>query len=189
MIDAALLLLRVVGGGLLAGHGAQKLFGLFGGHGLQGTAGMLHGMGVRPGHRWAPIAGLAETAGGALTVAGLASPLGSISVLSSMGVAIGRAHWGRPIWVTEGGAELPLTNVALFGALALAGPGRWSLDRALGIRVPWPVTAAAASGAAAGLALAMGWQPMPRRPGADRRPAADGEVELAGRPAEAGAPA
>ena len=34
-----LLLLRVVVGGTMFSHGAQKLFGCFGGHGLRGTAG------------------------------------------------------------------------------------------------------------------------------------------------------
>lgn len=36
-MDVGLLLLRVVLGLLLAGHGAQKLFGLFGGHGLNSS--------------------------------------------------------------------------------------------------------------------------------------------------------
>jgi len=38
-MDLALLLLRIVVGVLVAGHGAQKLFGWFGGHGLAGFAG------------------------------------------------------------------------------------------------------------------------------------------------------
>ena len=38
-MDLGLLLLRLVIGGLLVGHGAQKLFGAFGGHGLEGTGG------------------------------------------------------------------------------------------------------------------------------------------------------
>ncbi len=46
MIDLALLVLRLVTGLLLAGHGAQKLFGWFGG-GLQGTAGRLESVGLR----------------------------------------------------------------------------------------------------------------------------------------------
>src|SRR2546421_13027573 len=41
MVDFALLILRLTLGGLMAGHGAQKLFGSFGGPGPEGTAGIL----------------------------------------------------------------------------------------------------------------------------------------------------
>src|SRR3954463_1261492 len=49
MTSVLLLALRAVVGGLLAGHGAQKLFGWFGGHGLEGTAGWLEFMRLRAG--------------------------------------------------------------------------------------------------------------------------------------------
>ncbi len=39
MRDLGLLILRLTLGGLLAGHGAQKLFGMFEGHGIEGTGG------------------------------------------------------------------------------------------------------------------------------------------------------
>ena len=42
-----LLLLRVVIGGTMFSHGAQKLFGWFGGHGLRGTAGFFESLGWR----------------------------------------------------------------------------------------------------------------------------------------------
>ena len=48
-METGLLLIRVVLGGIMAAHGAQKLFGWFGGHGLAGTAGWLETMGMRPG--------------------------------------------------------------------------------------------------------------------------------------------
>jgi putative oxidoreductase len=38
MGDVATSIARMTVGGLIAGHGAQKLFGWFGGHGLQDTA-------------------------------------------------------------------------------------------------------------------------------------------------------
>ncbi len=37
MVNLALLVLRLTLGLLLAGHGAQKLFGWFGSYGLEGT--------------------------------------------------------------------------------------------------------------------------------------------------------
>ena len=40
MRDTALLGARLVLGGYLAAHGAQKLFGKFGGYGLDGTGGL-----------------------------------------------------------------------------------------------------------------------------------------------------
>ena len=44
--DIGLLPLRIIVGGFLAAHGAQKLFGWFNGPGLKGTAGFLESMGL-----------------------------------------------------------------------------------------------------------------------------------------------
>jgi putative oxidoreductase len=134
--DAAALLVRLVHGSLMAGHGAQKLFGHFEGPGLEGTTGFMEMLGLRPGRPWAVLAGLTEFGGGVLTVLGLLNPLGPIGVIASMSMATAKAHWGKPIWVTEGGAELPVTNTAISTALILNGPGKYSLDRVLGIRLP-----------------------------------------------------
>ncbi len=87
MGDLALLILRLVSGGLLAGHGAQKLFGSFGGYGLQGTAGWLESTGLKPGTYWALMAGGGELKGGLLTALGLGGPLGSILTISGMAMA------------------------------------------------------------------------------------------------------
>jgi putative oxidoreductase len=136
MSNLAALVLRAVLGLLLAGHGAQKLFGHFSGPGLEGMSGWLESLGLRPGRPWAILAGLSEFGGGVLTVLGFLNPLGPLGVIASMVIATTKAHWGRPIWVTEGGAELPVTNIAAAMALILSGPGKYSLDRALGIRLP-----------------------------------------------------
>ncbi len=136
MNDWAALVVRLGQGALMAGHGAQKLFGSFGGHGLEGTSGFMEMLGLRPGRPWAVLAGLSEFGGGVLTALGLLNPLGPIGVIASMSMATAKAHWGKPIWVTEGGAELPVTNTVISGALLLSGPGKYSLDRALGIRLP-----------------------------------------------------
>jgi putative oxidoreductase len=151
--DLGLLVLRLAAGGLLAGHGAQKLFGWFGGHGLEGTGGFLETMGLRPGKTWALLAGLSEFGGGTLTSLGLLHPLGPLATLGAMTIAAIDVHGGKPIWAQEGGAELPVTNIAAALALTLCGPGAFSLDRAFGIRVPKSVTALAVLGVAAGVAV------------------------------------
>jgi putative oxidoreductase len=134
--NLAALVLRMVIGGLMTGHGAQKLFGWWGGYGLQGTSAWLESMGLRPGRPWAIMAGGSEFGGGVLSLLGLLNPLGPLGVIGAMAMAARKAHWGRPVWVTEGGPELPVTNISIATALMLAGPGKYSLDRALGIRLP-----------------------------------------------------
>jgi putative oxidoreductase len=72
-----------------------------------------------------------------------------------MAVAFGRAHWGKPIWVSSGGGELPLTNMAIAIALVLIGPGKFSLDRLFGVRTNPALTALAAAGVAAATIMAL----------------------------------
>lgn len=163
MKDLGLLILRLTTGGLLAGHGAQKLFGAFEGPGLEGTAGWLESMDVRPGRQWAIAAGAGEFGSGILMALGFLNPLGPIAVFGPMVMATVKVHWGKPIWVSAGGAELPVTNMAVASAVALAGPGRYSLDHALGIRLPWWVGVLAAGATAAGIYLGLTGQLAPPR--------------------------
>ncbi len=159
MRDLGLLVLRAAVGSLLAGHGAQKLFGAFGGYGVEGTAGWLESLGLKPGKQWAIAAGAGEFGGGVLTALGLATPVGLLGATGAMGMAIAKTHWGKPLWVTAGGAELPLTNLAAVAALALAGPGRYSLDR---LRVPrWVSLVGLAATVAAVAAGALSQAPPP----------------------------
>jgi putative oxidoreductase len=120
----------------MAGHGAQKLFGSFSGPGLEGTSGFMEMLGLKPGRLWAVLAGLSEFGGGVLTLLGFLNPVGPIGIIGSMTMATTKAHADKPIWVTEGGAELPVTNIAAATALIVNGPGKWSLDRAFGLRLP-----------------------------------------------------
>ena len=136
LADSGLLMMRATLGGFMIGHGAQKLFGAFEGPGIEGMRQMMEAQNIAPGKAWAIAAGAAEFGGGALTALGLLSPLGSLGVLGSMGVATFKTHWGKPIWVSSGGAELPVTNIALASALMLTGPGAFSLDQVFGLRLP-----------------------------------------------------
>lgn len=131
-MDIALLALRLVVGLLMAGHGAQKLFGAFGGHGLQGTGAFFESLGLRPGRRHAAAAGVAELAGGLLLVLGLVTPLGAAMVIAVMVVAVLTVHLAKGPWVTDGGFEYNLVLVACAFTLAGAGPGEISLDDAIG---------------------------------------------------------
>jgi putative oxidoreductase len=177
MISLALLILRIVVGGLLAGHGAQKLFGSFGGGGIKGTGVYMDSLGLRPGPQMATLAGAAELAGGALTVVGLLSPLGPMLTSTVMVVASISQHRGRPIWVTEGGAELPVTNIASMTAIAIAGPGKVSLDAVLGTSLPrwWIVPGAMAIGAVAAYLDTVREQSL--EPAGDTEPTADDASE------------
>src|SRR5829696_3487972 len=73
--DLGLLALRLTTGGLMAGHGAQKLFGSFGGHGLKGTTGFMESLGLKPSKQWATLAGASEFGSGLLTALGFGGPI------------------------------------------------------------------------------------------------------------------
>ncbi|MFN8660948.1 MAG: DoxX family protein [Thermomicrobiales bacterium] len=114
----------------------------------------LASMGYAPATPWAVLSGVSEFGGGALTALGLMHPLGPIATLGSMTIATLDVHRGHPIWAGEGGAELPVTNMAAAVASALAGPGALSLDRAVGIRVPRSLVAFTVAGVLAGVLIA-----------------------------------
>jgi putative oxidoreductase len=145
-MDTGLLVLHALIGLLVAGHGAQKLFGLFGGHGVAGTGGFMESLGLRPGKLHAIAAGTAELTGGILIALGLLVPLGAALIVAVMVAAALTAHRGKPIWVTEGGAELPLVYVAAVFALSAVGAGDISLDAALDLDVAGTEWALAALG-------------------------------------------
>ncbi|MFJ8474638.1 DoxX family protein [Kitasatospora sp. NPDC094011] len=147
--DLGLLALRSAVGGVLIAHGTQKLFGWFGGAGLEGTTQAMDHMGFHPARQSAIAAGLGEAGGGALLVAGLATPAAGAVVAGTMAGAVA-VHAPAGFFTTGGGYEYPAFLGAIGLATGLAGPGRYSLDHATGhvFDRPWVGLAAFVASAA-----------------------------------------
>ncbi|HET9871428.1 MAG TPA: DoxX family protein [Propionibacteriaceae bacterium] len=143
--DLGLLLVRAGLGATLAAHGSQKLFGWFGGHGLSGTSGGMEAMGFAPPKLSAVMAGLGEAGGGVLLALGLATPVAGAAAASTM-LAAAAVHKPAGFFATEGGFEYTAVLGLTGAALAIGGPGHYSLDRALNDRLNRPWMAAAALG-------------------------------------------
>jgi putative oxidoreductase len=159
-----ILLLRVVLGLTMAGHGTQKLFGWWGGPGLRGVHGWLGSMRFRGG--WAPVGMIvaAEFGGGALLALGLFTPFAALAIATVMMVAIATVHWSKGFWSGNGGFEFNLLIVSAAAALAATGPGRFSLDRAFGWAdnlsgVWWGVGVLGAGAVIASVLLTLGRRP------------------------------
>jgi putative oxidoreductase len=143
-MDLALFALHVTVGGLMAAHGAQKLFGWFGGPGLDATADTFDQIGLRPGRLHAPVAGGAEFVGGIGLALGLLTPFAAALVIGVMIAAILAVHLPNGFFNTNKGYEFNLTLIVAAFALAGAGPGAWSLDNALNLDLTGPGWALAA---------------------------------------------
>jgi putative oxidoreductase len=127
-VEFGLLLLRIIIGLLFAGHAMQKLAGWFGGHGIVGTGGFFESIGITPGRTMALLAGLAELAGGLLFALGLVTPLAAFLIVLTMLVAIIKVHGQNGLWATQNGYEYNLVLIVIAVAVALIGPGDYSLD-------------------------------------------------------------
>jgi putative oxidoreductase len=151
-MDIALLLARLLFGLGVAGHGVQKLFGWFGGPGIAGAGAIFERLGFRPGRFFALSAALTELAAAALIVLGLLGPVGPALMVFIMLVACA-AVMANGYFANRNGCE----PAALYGMggvlLAFTGPGRYSLDRMLGLmwlsnqQTAWIALAAALAGA------------------------------------------
>jgi len=139
-MNEGLFVARLVLGGMMAAHGAQKLFGWFGGGGNQKTTAGMARQRFTPAWFWTWVAAIGEFGGGLLLALGLFSPLGGFGVLGAMLVAIVASHLHKGFWNRNGGVEFPLMIAVPALALTLIGPRAISLDNLFRIALPEPIS-------------------------------------------------
>ena len=162
-INLALLVFRVGIGAVMLAHGLNHIYG---GGKIAGTARWFESLGMRPGivHAW--LASLTEVAGGSALVLGLLTPLGGAAVIGVMLVAWITNHRGNGFFIFRPGEgwEYVMTLTLCGLVLAVVGPGKWSLDQALGWRrdligTTGLLIAIVAGAGGAALLLATAWRP------------------------------
>ena len=125
------LAVRIIVGIIMFAHGLQKLQG-----GPSGFGQGLAGMGVPAPELMAYVVTFVELVGGALLIVGLLSRLAALLLTIDLVVAILLVKLNVGLIAPQGsgaGAELDLALIAGFLVILLAGPGRFSLDYALGL--------------------------------------------------------
>jgi putative oxidoreductase len=161
-VSAGLLVGRVMLGLAMAAHGSQKLFGWFGGYGLAATGGFFETLGFRPGRVYAAAAATTEVTSGLLLALGLFGAVGPALMLSVMVVAAITVHWKSGFFAQSNGIEVPFLYAVGAVALALTGPGQYSLDAVLGLEWLWDPRIAAvalALGVIGALGNLLTWRP------------------------------
>ena len=161
-MNTALLVLRVVPGILLIGHGLQKLVPakysppLLHAFGHRSAASSFEQLGIRPGLPAVLLASSAEILGGFSLGAGLLTPVGTILIGAVMTTAILTAHARNGIWNAEGGFEFPLLLLATSFVITALGAGSYSINEWAGVSnwagAHWSISQVAR----AGIALAIG---------------------------------
>src|SRR5699024_4774558 len=127
MIHIGLLIIRLVLGISLAGHGAQKLFGWFGGNGVKGTGGFFESIGIKPGVPLAFLVGLFEFAGGMIWGEVLWTWLTAALIVIVMIGGIFKVYLPNGYFDDKGGIEYPFVIIAIVVGIALIGPGVYAI--------------------------------------------------------------
>jgi putative oxidoreductase len=166
----ALLLIRVVVGVVLVAHGHNHWLG---GGKIPGTARWFSGLGLRHGRLQAWMSVVTEIGAGLLLILGLGTPLACAATISVMLVAGLLAHRPNGFFVFRDGYEYVLVIGVVSVALAMLGPGPYSLDDAIGLLVTGWAGGGIALGigivATAGL-LGTFWRPIPKPPASNPGP-------------------
>jgi putative oxidoreductase len=121
-VDLALLVIRLIAGGIMAIHGAQKLFPVFGGPKIDGIVHMLGPVGY--------LVAIGELFGGLGILLGVLSRFSAAANIVIMIGAIVQVH-GKNGFFAPTGFEYNLSLIGLFLAILIAGPGRFTIARPL----------------------------------------------------------
>lgn len=124
--QAGIAILRIVAGVVFMMHGGQKIFVT----GLGKVTAGFAGMGVPMATVLAPLAGFLELVGGAALVVGVLTRLAALGLACDMLGAILLVHLSAGFFAPMG-FEFPLVLFTAALTLAVAGPGAFSVDRAL----------------------------------------------------------
>ena len=135
-MNIAVLILRLVVGLTLTGHGVQKLFGWFGGPGLTRLRQGFEKQGYKPAWLWISLAILGEVGGGISVALGFLTPLGAAGIFGVMFMATFKSHWKNGFWLQKGGYEYALVLLVASITIGLIGPGSYALDALFGIVLP-----------------------------------------------------
>ena len=130
--DAGVLILRAVFGLFLAYHGYNKFFGP---GGLEGTAAWFDSIGMRWPNWQARLAATTEMGSGVLMAIGFLTPLAAAGMIGVMVVAIVVTHArvGFFIFLPDQGWEYCASIAITAFVIAMFGPGKWSVDHAIGL--------------------------------------------------------
>jgi putative oxidoreductase len=133
--DRTLAFLRMVAGGVMLMHGAQKLLGWFGGPGVDGTLGMFRQMGIA-----SPLGLLVvatEFFGALALMAGFLERVAALAIVVDMIVAVMLVHVQNGFFMNWTGMqpgegfEYHILLIGMTLPLLVRGAGAWSIDYAL----------------------------------------------------------
>ena len=127
--DLGLLVIRLAGGITFAAHGAQKVFV----SGVGAVTEGFGGMGLPMAGVIATLVSFGELLGGIALVAGFLTRIAGAGLTIIMLGAIVHVHLKNGFFASDGGIEFPLVLAACASGVALAGAGRFSVDRWRGV--------------------------------------------------------
>ena len=159
-IDVTMAILRVSVGASIAYHGINKA------RSIAGTTSWFASIGMRRPKLQARVAAITEVAAGVALAVGLVTPLACVAIIALMTVAIITVHArvGYFIFLPNGGWEYCASIVAVAVAIAVTGPGAFSVDSSLDINQTVGIYALPIGVACALCHLALCWRPPTKTP-------------------------